>query len=79
MPGLRPSTAVESPAPQQDSGQPAPASRRRLNDPLVAAAIEHLEEHDELWQLLEERIARMGESGDGPPQGPHLAPPYSGG
>jgi hypothetical protein len=24
---------------------------------LVAAAIEHLDEQDELWQLLEERIA----------------------
>ncbi len=38
------------------------ASRRRPDDPLVAAAIEHLEEHDELWLLLEERLARLHET-----------------
>ena len=70
---------VESPAPGQDSAQPAPATRRRLDDPLVVAAIEHLEEQDELWQLLEERIARMGETGDGPPHGRHPDPPHGGG
>lgn len=69
---------VESPAPQPDphqaSAQPASASRRRLDDPLVAAAIEHLEEQDELWQLLEERIARMHETGDAPPHNHPGAP-----
>ncbi len=75
---------VESPdaqqdSAQQDSDQPTPAPRRRLDDPLVVAAIEHLEEHDELWQLLEERISRMGEGGEGPPQSLHPNPPPGGG
>ena len=53
--------------PQQEGDQPASAARRSVDDPLVVAAIEHLDEQDELWQLLEERIARMHESGEALP------------
>ena len=59
---------VPQPGPQQSTGQSALTSHRSLDDPLVVAAMEHLEEQDELWQLLEERIARMHETGDAPPQ-----------
>ena len=37
---------------------------RRSPDVLVATAIEHLDEEDELWQLLEERIALLQENGE---------------
>ncbi len=56
---------VESPArPPSLSGEPidgfgSPTERRA--DLLLAAAVEHLDEHDELWQLLEERIEAMTE------------------
>ena len=59
---------VPEPGPQQSTGQSALAPHRSLHDPLVVAAMEHLEEQDELWQLLEERIARMHETGDAPPE-----------
>ena len=72
-------TDIESPAPQPDSPQPAPVSRRRLDDPLVAAAIEHLEEQDELWQMLEERIARMRETGEAHSDSHPNAPPRDAG
>ena len=60
------------PAPTPQPARPAHPltsdAPRRSPDVLVATAIEHLDEEDELWQLLEERIASLRDNGDGKPR-----------
>ena len=53
------------PAVEQSTDYPLGSeSHRRLGDPLVVDVIERLEEQDELWHLLEERIACKREADD---------------
>ena len=65
-------TAAAEPAPQpvrsaRPHSQTSDDAPRRSPYVLVATAIEHLDEEDELWQLLEERIALLQEGGDAHP------------
>ena len=64
--------AIEEPANTPPVARPAQAQPQPLTSDaprrspyvLVATAIEHLDEEDELWQLLEERIALIQENGE---------------
>lgn len=60
-------TPTPPPSPARPAHPLTTDAPRRSPDVLVATAVEHLDEEDELWQLIEERIASLRENADGTP------------
>ena len=60
-------TPTPLPSPTRPAHPLTTDAPRRSPDVLVATAIEHLDEEDELWQLIEERITSLRENADGTP------------